>query len=267
MIIHRPSCLSFVLTSTALIVLLPEPGIAQARAQNPSEMGLTAPQVVNRLVEKNTDRSNALERYQNRRSYRLDYVGFPENLHAEMIVDMSYKAPATKEFTIVSESGSKWIINHIFRRLLESEREALDAGSQGRTALNSENYNFSMLPGQGAGESCPYVLALEPKVPGKFLYRGRIWVDAKDFAVCRIEAEPAENPSVWIKKTEIHHAYLKAGDFWLPAENKSVSTMRLGGRATLTIKYGDYKILESHAVSETDSRRGSLTTSTPKPAN
>ena len=267
MIFNRPNCFSLVLTGTALIVLLPEPGIAQAPAQSPSEPGLTASQVVNRLEEMNNDRSNALERYQNRRFYWLDYQGFPEKLHAEMIVDVSYKAPATKEFTIVSQSGSKWIINHIFKRLLESEREALDTRNQERLALNSQNYNFSMLPDQGSGESCPYVLAIEPKEPSKFLYRGRIWVDAKDFAVCRIEAEPAENPSFWIKKTEIHHAYLKAGDFWLPAENKSVSTMRLGGRATLTIKYEDYKILESRALSPTDSGRGSLTSTTPKPVN
>jgi hypothetical protein len=39
-------------------------------------------------MQKNAERANALERYQGR-SYRLDYVGFPENLHAEMIVDVS----------------------------------------------------------------------------------------------------------------------------------------------------------------------------------
>jgi hypothetical protein len=267
MIFHPPNRFSLVLTSTALVILLPGSGIPQTRPQNADEVGLSTSQVVNRLVEKSADRANALERYQSRRSYRLDYVGFPENLHAEMIVDMSYEAPATKEFTIVSESGSKWVIHHIFKRLLESEREALDARNQERTALNNQNYDFSMLPDPGSGANCSYVLAVQPRGPGKFLYRGRIWVDATDFAVCRIEAEPAENPSVWIKKTEIHHAYLKAGDFWLPAENISVSTMRLGGVATLTIKYGDYKILESRALSETNSRRGSLTPATPKPTN
>ena len=41
--------------------------------------------------------------------------------------------------------------------------------------------------------------------------------------MCRIEAEPAKNPSFWIKKTDIHHEYVKVGDFWLPADNKSVS--------------------------------------------
>jgi ribonuclease HI len=83
------------------------------------------------------------------------------------------------------------------------------------------------------------------------LYRGRVWVDDKDFAVCRIEAEPAKNPSFWIRKTAIRHTYEKVGEFWLPVENQSVSDTRLDGRATLTIKYTDYEIQTQHFASGT----------------
>ena len=85
--------------------------------------------------------------------------------------------------------------------------------------------------------------------------------------MCRIEAEPAKNPSFWIKKTEIHHAYLKVGEFWLPAENKTVSTLRLGGRATLTIKYQNYDIQTARAPKETDIGLASLTPAVPKRTN
>ena len=267
MMIHRRSCFLLVLSYALLMVLMLEPGAARAHAQNPGETGLTASQVVARLVQKNAERANALERYQGRRSYRLDYVGFPENLHAEMIVDVSYKAPDSKEFKVLSESGSTWIVNHILKRLLKSEHEASEAANRERTTLNSQNYDFTMIADHGTEEGCPYVLAVQPKMPTKFVYRGRIWVNAKDFAVCRIEAEPAQNPSFWIRQTEIHHAYLKIGDFWFPAENRSVSTLRLGGRATLTIEYGDYKILEARGLNQPDSRQGSLTSRAAKPAN
>jgi hypothetical protein len=79
----------------------------------------------------------------------------------------------------------------------------------------------------------------------QFLYRGKIWVDAKDFAVVRIEGEPAKNPSFWIKRTDITHSYKKVDDFWLPAENHTQSFIRLGGEATLSIEYQDYKIIKS----------------------
>ncbi len=40
---------------------------------------------------------------------------------------------------------------------------------------------------------------VEPQTNNKLLFRGRIWVDAEDFAVVRIEAVPAKNPSFWTK--------------------------------------------------------------------
>jgi hypothetical protein len=239
--------LFFFACSASFLVPLPRT-VAESGPDVPAQ--LTAEQVVSRIVEKNEERSTALESYQGRRSYSLTYVGFPANLHADMTVDMTYKSPATKEFTVVSQSGNKWIINHVFERLLDSEREALDTENRASTALTDKNYNFALLSNEPAADGCSYVLGVEPKVPNKFLYRGRIWVNAKDFAVCRIEAEPAKNPSFWIKKTDIHHDYTKIGDFWLPADNKSVSNVRLGGVATLTIKYEDYKILQSHALNQ-----------------
>jgi hypothetical protein len=74
-------------------------------------------------------------------------------------------------------------------------------------------------------------------------------VDSNDFAVTRIEAEPARSPSMWIKKAEIKHKYEKVGDFWLPQENRTESLIRLGGRALLSIDYRDYKITEATSLS------------------
>jgi hypothetical protein len=93
-----------------------------------------------------------------------------------------------------------------------------------------------------------YILDLVPRLKSKFLYRGKIWVDDKDFAVVRIQGEPAVNPSFWIKKTSIEHTYAKMGEFWLPVENRTESLIRLGGVAHLSIEYKDYKILKSETL-------------------
>jgi hypothetical protein len=212
----------------------------------------TLTQVLDNLVEKNAERADALQKYQNRRFYSLDYTGFPTSLHAEMVVDMIYDAPATKHFKIVSQSGPQWIIDKILKRLLDAELESMTDENRDRVALTPSNYDFSGLERQDTADNCSYVVAVEPKIPSKLLFRGRIWVDSKDFAVCRIEAEPSKNPSFWIKKTEIHHSYLKIGDFWLPAENKSVSAIRGGGRAVLIIKYQNYEILAARGLKGND---------------
>jgi hypothetical protein len=237
-------CWPLVLTCAILIVLSPQ----QPFGQNPDtgSSPLTVSQIVNQLIKRNDERAAALKSYRGRRLYRLDYVGFPTHLHAEMLVEMQYTAPAKKEFKIVSQSGEKWIIDHVLKRLLATEQEAVQGENWKRTALNNQNYNFSSET--GGDDQCPYVLTVEPKVATKFLFRGRVWVNANDFAVCRIEAEPAKNPSIWIKRTHIHHVYRKIGDFWLPKENTSDSLIRLGGHATLTIEYQSFEILSARPL-------------------
>ena len=215
----------------------------------------TLEQVVDNLVAKNAERTAALQRYQSRRFYRLDYTGFPTSLKAEMVVDMVYEWPATKNFKIVSQSGPKWMIERIFKGLMQAEQEALNSKNRERVVLDRRNYEFTGMEFQDTGDGCSYVLTVQPKMPNKLLYRGRVWVNSKDFAVCRIEAEPSKNPSMWIKGTAIHHIYKKLGDFWFPSENESTSTMRVGGHAILSIKYRNYEILAARPLEEIDSRR------------
>ena len=247
-------CSRFPLAPLLLLILV-WPARARAQSSVPQEIiepRLDLSQVVDKLVEKNAERADALQKYQGRRFYTLDYTGFPASFHAEMVVDMIYDAPATKQFKIVTQSGPQWIIDRILKRLLEAELESMTEENRERVALNPSNYDFSGFEHQDAPDNCSYMVAVEPKIPSKLLYRGRIWVDSKDFAVCRIEAEPSKNPSFWIKKTEIHHSYLKIGDFWLPSKNESVSAVRGGGRAVLTIKYQNYEILAARGLKGSD---------------
>jgi len=207
-----------------------------------SSASLSADQVVDNLVRKNQERAQALLHSDATRVYHLVYRGFPGDRDAEMTVEASYDRPATKEFKVVSENGSKVILNRVFKKLLEGEKEAAQPAISARTQLNRDNYNFELVgyePSNGGGQ---YVLRVSPKSRSKYVYRGTVWVDGTDFAVTQIEAEPIQNPSFWTKKSEIHHEYKKVGAFWLPARNESVSYIRLGGRATLTIEYKDYRV-------------------------
>ena len=103
-----------------------------------------------------------------------------------MVVAITYHAPGTKEFTIESATGSKLIIEKVFKKALQSEKEALETENQERTALNNDNYIFRMVGYEALSGNARYVLAVEPRTNSKFLYRGTIWVDAADFAVTRI---------------------------------------------------------------------------------
>jgi hypothetical protein len=201
-------------------------------------------QIVDNLVQKDVERSRNLLHSHATRVYHLSYRGFPGDREAEMTVEASYDSPANKEFKIVSQSGSKIVLDRVFTKLLEAEKESVRPEIASQTKLNRENYEFAFV-GYDAADG-QYELRVTPKHKNKFLYRGNIWVDATDFAVTRIEAEPAQNPSFWTKKSEVHHEYQKIQNSWVPAKNESISYIRLGGRATLTIEYKDYCLTEAH---------------------
>lgn len=209
---------------------------------------LSAAEVVKNLQRKNRERAQSLRQFESTRVYTMQYRGFPSDRHAQMIVNVSYWSPGRKEFTIISESGSKFIIEHVFKRLLESEQEAANRENQRQTELSEATYTFRMLAYENSPSGPRYVLEVTPKSRNKFLFRGTIWVDANDFAVMQIEGEPAKSPSVWIKKTDIEHKYVKVNNFWLPAENHTESIIRLGGRASLSIEYKDYKVVAAAPV-------------------
>jgi len=254
----------FLLAATLVVALVVVFGDAADSSPLPPSI-TTAPlsvdQVVDNLVRKDVERAQALRHYQSTRVYHLSYRGFPGNRDAEMTVEATYDSPSTKSFKVISQTGSKLVIDRVFKRLLESEKEAAQPEMHARTLLNRDNYDFALIGFESSGvesshQGCQYVLAVYPKVRSKYLYRGKVWIDGTDFAVTRIDAEPVQNPSFWTKKSEIHHEYMKVQDFWLPRRNESVSYIRLGGRATLTIEYNNYRVTASRPSGNSTSSSG-----------
>jgi outer membrane lipoprotein-sorting protein len=206
---------------------------------------LSADEVMGRVVEMNEVRAKALESYSSIRSYHLECHCLSHK-KADMVVRAEYEAPNEKVFTIVSESGSGTVRSRVFKKLLEAEQESMREENQQRSAITPQNYTFQLTDYQKIGGNEFYVLEARPLTKNKFLFRGRIWVDAKDFAIAQVEGEPAVNPSWWTLKTDFTRSYQKLGSFWLPESNESETKVRIFGSAVLTIKYGEYQITQTH---------------------
>jgi outer membrane lipoprotein-sorting protein len=209
---------------------------------------LSADDVIGRVVKMNDARAKALAGYSSVRTYHLECHCLSHK-KADMVVRTDYQAPNRKEFTIVSESGSGTVRDRVFKKLLEAEQEAMRDENQQRSAITPENYTFQVSDYEKNDTDDFYVLHAEPRSKNKFLFRGRIWVDAKDFAITRLEGEPAVNPSWWTVKTDFKRRYHKIGDFWLPESNESETKVRIFGTAALTINYGEYQITQAPGVS------------------
>jgi hypothetical protein len=216
----------------------------------------TADEIIARMLEKNRERLAALDHYTSERTYRVDYTGTGGSHHAEMRVHAEYTGPNRKRLTVVEESGPKFLCEKVLRKLVESEQEASESSNQMQTTLGPENYDAELVgeesvpdPGGRAGEGArAWVLLVKPKVDNKFTYRGRIWVSQDDYAVMRVEGEPAKNPSWWVNRASFDSRYLRRGEVWLPAQNRSTSHVRIGGEATLTIDYGTYPVVVARAL-------------------
>ena len=208
---------------------------------------LAAAEVVSRMVAMSDRRNEALRSYSSVRSYSIDVNGV-KHLHAEMVVSMNYQWPNTKELTILSESGSGTLRHRVLRALLEAELEAMQPDNQRQSALSPENYSFELVGYTTTDAGDCYILEVRPRIKNKFLFKGRIWVEDKGFAITRIVGQPAVNPSWWTAKSDFQRNYKKIGDFWLPESNESETKVRVFGTAVLTIDYERYEIREAAGV-------------------
>ncbi|HZR65560.1 MAG TPA: hypothetical protein VFA85_10460 [Terriglobales bacterium] len=218
-----------------------------ARESKPVELGpkesssVSADAIVEKMTGASARRASELRGFQGKRWYHLQYHGFLGGRDASMEVLATYSAPDHREFTVISQTGSKLLLNRVLLKLLDSERQAFENRKQ--IDLSPDNYRFELVGTEKApgGDLC-YVLSVSPRKQNPFLYKGKIWVDANDFAVTRMEGEPAKSPSFWIRDTQIESRWQKVSNFWFIAHNSSVSHIRMGGVATLTIDYGDYQV-------------------------
>ncbi len=90
-----------------------------------SSLSATADQITQRMMKSNENRAKSLQHYTEDRHYQVEYSGFPAAIAANMDVEVTYDAPSSKSFRVLSQTGSKLLIDHVLKKLLESERERL----------------------------------------------------------------------------------------------------------------------------------------------
>jgi len=219
--------------------------LAPLAANVPSPADAAEP-VIARMMEVDRTVTPQLRHYTSSRRYSLENKRFGQR--AEMTVRMTFRHPGHKQFEVVSEKGSGAIRSRVFRKMLESEIEASSAEMRDATHITPRNYSFRLIGSEELEGRQAFVLEAIPKTKNKFLFRGKIWVDAEDYAIARIEGSPAQNPSFWVRKTTFVHRYAKFGPFWLAVSNASTTDVLVFGRTEVLVEYFDYRINEAPAA-------------------
>ena len=198
----------------------------------------TADEIVARMLAHDGERQAALHGYTAYRRYVLENRA--HHKQAEMLVRMICQEDGSKQFEVVSASGWSGARKHVFPRLLEAEIEAARPDRRERSRITPDNYTFEMVGTDDIRGRLAHVISIEPKTQNKYLARGRIWVDAAEYAIVRVEGQPAKNPSFWFKSVHFVHDYNKSGSFWFPVTDRSVTDARIFGTTEMTIEYFDY---------------------------
>jgi len=213
---------------------------------------LSVTEIVDRMVQAESERTATFSGYTAMRRYHFENkkVGKSADVTVRVICDQT----GAKTFEVTEESGSGFVRRRIIRRMIDAEREASGKGEHQQTRILPQNYDFTLLGTEVVDGRPSYVLEVSPKSENQFMVRGRIWVDAADFAVTRVEGRPAKNPSFWIRSVKVVHRYNRVGKFWLPVSNQSRADVRVFGQTDVRIEYFDYSITDARA--KTDSASG-----------
>src|SRR3984957_5521019 len=214
-------------------------------AAQDSTTNSTAEEIVTRMTAHDLARQGSIEGYAGMRRYVLESQKFHKR--AEMLVQVQGDPDGTKHFEVVSEEGWKAAHKHVLRKMLESESETSRPEMRASTKLNLENYDFDVIGSEMVADRPAYVLETHPKRKDKYLFRGRIWVDAEDYALVRAEGSPAKNPSFWTKSTHFVQIYQKNGPLWFPRSTQSVTEAHIFGTTDVNIEYFDYAPKTAHA--------------------
>jgi hypothetical protein len=198
----------------------------------------SADDVVARMLRSDVERRSELTGYTALRRY----VAVNGDRRAEMVARVDCSPEGTKQFTIISEEGSNAIRKHVFYKMLNEESVASHRETRDGSRIAPANYKFNMVGQETLDTGPAYVLAIVPKTENKYLLDGKIWVNAKDYSIVRIEGQPARDPSFWVHDVHFVHTYQRVGTFWFASSTHSTSEVRIFGRSELTIENSNYAL-------------------------
>jgi hypothetical protein len=161
---------------------------------------------------------------------------------SRVIAELTVVPPDSKKYTIEDSNGTGWG-EKLVRTMLD--REIAFAKDSGSTDITRDNYDFIFVREDDlSGQRC-YVLQLRPKRNSKNLLRGTIWVDATTHLPRRVEGEPSESPSWWLKNVRIVILYSYVGPMWLQTSSEATGSVRILGPSTIVWQDVRYQIDES----------------------
>jgi hypothetical protein len=163
---------------------------------------------------------------------------------AEMIVKTLYRKGSGKTYTILSQNGSSLLRSEVLGTLLENEKRMSQPGNVETALIDSSNYEMKLSSNSHqelGGREC-LVVSLTPRRSSPFLFKGTLWVDAKDYAIVQIEGTASKSPFFLASAAQVLRQYANVNGFPMAMHAKAVSNSTLLGQTVVKIDYTDYRV-------------------------
>jgi hypothetical protein len=210
--------------------------------------------IVQRMTQAQVDARNNVKPYEVTRQYQFFEKQDQGKPDSNIIADVTYFPPDSKQFSIRNATGSGRG-EHVVKKVLEHETQM--AGQWRESALIDDNYKFAMLGEETLNGRRCFILGLEPRRSSKELLKGKAWVDAEDFRVRQVQGEPAKSPSFWIKKLNVTLSFSEVEGMWLQTGVHADADVRMFGRNILAERDLNYRVSNAMAAKKAPRRSSS----------
>lgn len=203
-------------------------------------MAMTGEDIIAKMLERSRVRSERLQRFSSVRTYVVQNL--QGKLAAQTVVRVDYEAPDKKTFNKTSETGSGIVRHMVFDHLIQSEGETSSGREHHDSAITEASYAFELIGEEDLGLYHCFVLTATPKRKDKYLFEGKIWIDAVDFATVQVAGHPAKKPSFWVNRADFVREYQRIDGFWLPLRDETLVEVKMYGRKVFTVEHEQYII-------------------------
>jgi hypothetical protein len=183
---------------------------------------LTLEQIVQQLTAAQNRNRASVRPHVSTRSYHVSKSG---NERGAVTAVLHRPAPGQMSYDILASTGG--VPEKAVRKSLEKEVQLTREPSI--SEMTPRNYQFTYLGREPMNGIDCYVLGISPHERGKELLKGKIWVDAQQFLVRRLEGSPSKNPSFWVKDVDLAMTFGEVKGVWLQLQSDVKLNIRFAG--------------------------------------
>ncbi len=163
---------------------------------------------------------------------------------AEMVVKTTYRKQSGKSYEIVSQSGASVWRNEVLGTLLDNEKRMSQPGNVETALINSSNYEMTLEANpreQFNGRDC-LVLDITPRHSSQYLFKGKLWVDAHDFAIVQLKGTASKSAFFLASAAQVVRQYDEMSGLPMATHAQAVSGSSLLGQTVVKIDYTNYQL-------------------------